>query len=273
MPFVKTEHFIYHRLLPNTLKTKFSLLLEKKAFSQNKSYITVVSRSIYPDMYRLFDRATKNITIIENGIDPLIYNRKAYKRQRKELGFKDEDILFVQVARFALIKDHRTLMNAWGKVTDYFQDKSLSLKLLLIGEGEERAYIENFIEENHLQNTVVLTGSINNVAEYLAVSDVGVLSSRGEGLCLALIEKMLMKLPLIVSDIDSNRILVENNETGLLFPVGEEDTLAHSIIYMIENPDERKRMGENGYKKALDNFSLDSMIKKYESFYHEILSK
>jgi glycosyltransferase involved in cell wall biosynthesis len=273
VPFVKTEHFVHHQFLPDTFKTKFSLLLEKKAFSQNKSYITTVSRSIYPDMQRLFGGVTKKIAIIENGINPLAYNRESYKRQRNELGLNGEDIIFVQVARLALIKDHRTLMNAWKKVADYFQCKPLFLKLLLIGEGGERTYIENFMKENQLQDTVVLTGSIDNVAEYLAVSDVGVLSSRGEGLCLALIEKMLMKLPLIVSDIESNRILVENNENGLLFPVGDEDALAKSIIYMVENSKERERMGENGYKKALQHFSLNSMINKYEIFYHEILSE
>jgi glycosyltransferase involved in cell wall biosynthesis len=270
--FVKTEHFIHHQLLPPTFKTGLSLWLEKKAFSQNQSYITTVARTLYPNMCHLFGKVVKKIVVIENGVDTQIYDRSSCKTQRERFGFRNEDIIFVQVARLVEIKDPRTLIKAWKTVIDYFRHQSLFLKLLFIGDGDERDYLENYIEENQLHNSVILTGNIDHVAEYLSISDVGVLASRGEGLCLSLIEKMLMQLPLIVSDIESNQILVENNVNGLLFPVENEEALAQSMIYMVENPEKRRKMGENGYKKAKQHFSLDRMIKNYEDFYDEILS-
>jgi glycosyltransferase involved in cell wall biosynthesis len=271
--FVKTEHSRHHALQSTNFRAKIGLFIEKKAFKLNPSCLISVSESVYQISKKLFENETQRMLLIENGIDTKKFNRLIYNVSKQQFGIPDNAIVFVCTGNLGWIKDHSTLLKAWEIAVRYFLEKPISIRLILIGEGPERSNITSFIEKNHLTNTVILTGNIKNVPEYLAISDVGVLTSISEGLSLALIEKMMMKLPLIVSDIESNRILVNEHENGLLFPVGDECVLAQHIIYMAENQEKRKRMGEKGYEKAVRNFSLDRMIKNYEDFYCEILSE
>ncbi len=269
--FVKTEHSLHHEILPKSLKTGLSLKIERLAFRLNTSYLTAVSPTVNKSNQRLFGKQVKELVVIKNGVDEKKFNAELYTNISKtDFGFSPENIIFMHVGRLDPVKDHLTLLKAWKKVTGNLSESHF-LRLLLVGEGPERLNIETFIHDNHLEKSIQLTGTVSNIPEYLAISDVALLTSLSEGLPLVLAEEMLMHLPLIVSDIESNKLLVKPGENGLLFPVGNSDALAESITFLAENPDKRKEMGLHGFQLAQQYYTLPVMLHGYENFYKRIV--
>lgn len=173
------------------------------------------------------------------------------------------------IGRLCDQKDYVTLIQAFEIVHRVYRDYNLEI----YGEGPDKAKIENLIEYLNLQNCVMLKGVCKNAIQRIADTRMFVLSSKYEGMPNALMEAMGVGLPVISTDCPNGPAeLIENGINGMLVPVGDVQTLAKAIIYLIENPKKAEVMGKNA-RTILKTHSIETQANEYREFLHSIFGK
>jgi glycosyltransferase involved in cell wall biosynthesis len=188
--------------------------------------------------------------------------------KRREQGVGEGDPVIGIAARFASVKDHATLLRAFGRVRVVRPDA----KLVLAGDGELRGDLEALGDELNLGESVRFLGVRRDVPELLATWDVFCLSSLSEGTSVTLLEAMAAGLPTVVTDVGGNPEIVEHGATGLLAPRGDDAGLADAMLALLADPQRRRRMGEAGRERVTRLFTLDRMIEDYRRLYRDVLS-
>ena len=141
---------------------------------------------------------------------------------------------------------------------------------VLVGDGPERAHLEELARELGVADRVVLPGWQDEPAAQLRAFDVLVSPSRSEALPLAIVEAMLAGLPVVATDVGSVSEAVVAGETGLLVAPEDAAALAEAILTLRDDPDARRRMGERGRQLAGERFTPEAMAQAFEALYREI---
>src|SRR3989338_6105678 len=122
-------------------------------------------------------------------------------------------------------------------------------KIIIAGEGPEKAKLENKVREKKLEN-VFFVGQVEKPEKLLAECDVFVLPSLSEGLPIAMLEAMASRKPCVVTDIG---LPVENGKTALVVKQGDAKGLAEALNALLANPVLAKRIAENGFRHVKEN--------------------
>lgn len=138
---------------------------------------------------------------------------------------------------------------------------------LIAGDGHLRPALEARARELNVQNHIRFLGQRRDVEDILAGSDIALNTSDSEGLSNSVIEAMRAGLPVIASDVEGNRELIENGLTGCLFPAGNYEELAKQVLYLLKNPEVAERLGTTAGKRVEERFSVAEMIENYSRFY------
>ncbi|MCS6831791.1 MAG: GT4 family glycosyltransferase PelF [Armatimonadota bacterium] len=136
-------------------------------------------------------------------------------------------------------------------------------KAFVVGDGVQRAELEQMATQLHIQQQTVFTGVLEQIPAVWRTMDVAVLTSRVEGLPNVLIEAAACGVPAVSTDVGAVRDVVLDGETGYVVPLPDEHALAERILYLLEHPDERKRMGEHARQHAEAHFDLRQMVDRY----------
>jgi glycosyltransferase involved in cell wall biosynthesis len=199
--------------------------------------------------------------VVPNGIPLAAFgpNPNARARARLELGIPDGAFVVGSVGRLAPEKDYPLLVRA---LTPLLGD---ALRLVLVGEGEARAEIERTIPADKAR-FVTLTGARSDVAALLGAFDVFALSSRTEGLPLAVPEAMATGLPVVATAVGGLPSSVPSS-CGVLVPPGEQDALRGALAALALDRARAAVMGRSARRHALACFSLDRVTDAYEAVY------
>lgn len=130
--------------------------------------------------------------------------------------------------------------------------------------GNRSSLSETFMQE---QSAIVYLGHRDDIREQLAQTDIFVLPSYREGLPRTSMEAMSMGLPIVTTDVVGCRETVVNGINGFIVPPKNGNALAEAIETLILNPFVRKRMGEAGREKAVDEFDMDIIVTKHLEVY------
>jgi len=204
---------------------------------------------------------TKNVYVLANypQINPTLKLTTLHGETGKRL---------VCLANLRPDKDHINLLNALSEVFKLQPDWSLHL----VGHFYEDDYyrsIKSFIIERHLEKQVFIYGSCADVSNVLNQSTIGVLSSKSEGLPIALLEYGLAKLPVVATNVGDCSKVISNNEEGLLVEPINYKVLAEALLTYINDLDLRTKVAENLYLKVTATFSeakvMESLIKIYKA--------
>jgi glycosyltransferase involved in cell wall biosynthesis len=165
-------------------------------------------------------------------------------------------------------KDHITLLNAFKLVSQQFPDLTLHcVGLDLKDEYSEKVYEK--LNELDLENKAFFYGSKEDIGNIIQQSDICVLSSKSEGLPIALLEYGLFEKPVLVTDVGDSGIVVKHKKNGLIIEKENEKTLAESLSYLINNKEIAKEFGENLKQTIEEKFSeekyINNLIKIYNS--------
>jgi glycosyltransferase involved in cell wall biosynthesis len=138
----------------------------------------------------------------------------------------------------------------------------LDVTVVVLGEGPERARLEAVARE--LGVRLLLPGRVPDVAEVLRRADVFVHPARWEGFGLAVLEAMLVSLPVVASNVSSLPELVSDGETGLLVPPDDPEALRAALERVLADPGE---LGARGYERARREFSVERMAARTAALY------
>lgn len=146
-------------------------------------------------------------------------------------------------------KDYYTLLKGFKGA----KERGLTEKLYILGEGEERKLIESWIDELNLKNDVILLGKYRNPYPWIKNAKLFVHSSRFEGLPTVLIEALICGVPVISSDCPTGPSeILKKGTIGLLYDVGDSETLKKQILELLKNSIEYKNYKERAIKRSLD---------------------
>jgi glycosyltransferase involved in cell wall biosynthesis len=115
-----------------------------------------------------------------------------------------------------------------------------------------------------------MLGKRTDVKALLLESDIFVLPSRREGMPNALMEAMLLGLPCIATDISGCQDLIKHGESGLLVPPANVEKLADAITYLMNNPNEGKKMGTLARKTILELNTMEIVANQYLALYNNV---
>jgi glycosyltransferase involved in cell wall biosynthesis len=211
----------------------------------------------------------RRVGVIYNGIDLSPYSSAPGDRAavRQELGVGPGECLIMQVARLDYLKDHATAIRTMTHVVGRLPQA----RLLLIGEGPLRGSIQEQVERWSLKGFVRLLGLRGDVRRLLAAADLFLLTSISEGIPLTVIEAMAARLPVVSTRVGGVPEVVEDQQTGLLAPAGDDAALAEQICRLLQNATLRQEIGERGWSRATSLFSEQLMHSRYHDLYSEML--
>jgi glycosyltransferase involved in cell wall biosynthesis len=118
---------------------------------------------------------------------------------------------------------------------------------------------------------VIFTGYTRAVGEYLSALDIYVNPTLDEGFGIAVVEAMLSKLPVILSDRGAHPELIVEGESGYLYRGGDAESLAARIKFLMEHPEKRIEIGTKACERAKDRFSPPSYVLNYLQMVEKIL--
>lgn len=171
----------------------------------------------------------------------------------------------IMVARFAAQKDHASLLQGLAILRD------LDWRLTLIGGGNAES-THALIHILGLQNRVEILGQRGDVAEWLARSDVFVLTTHWEGFPRSIVEAMRAGLPVVATNVAGVPEAVAEGATGYLLPPRDVVAVSEKLRLLIESPTKRLEMGAAGRARFLSEFTFEHMFEKTMAVYQEVLA-
>jgi glycosyltransferase involved in cell wall biosynthesis len=212
--------------------------------------------------------AAENIGVVHNGCDTARFRPRPGPASvlRGQLGFAEDDLVLIVVARLHAGKGHRVLLEAVRLLLDTFP----RLKLICLGEGELEAELRAACEALCLSDCVRLVGQQSNVPDWLAAADISVLPSFYEGLPLTVLESMACGLPTVASKVGGIPEVIEDGSTGMLVPPGDPQLLARAIASLLHNPEGRARMGRAACARIAGSFTLERQCHQTQEIYFEL---
>lgn len=206
----------------------------------------------------------RQVVYIPNGI-ALTSAQRSARDVRDGLQTPPEATVIGTVARLHASKSQEDLLRAFGLVRQRVPDAVL----WLVGEGERRAALEQEARRLGIAAHVRMPGTRLDVRDVLEAMDVFVLSSRWEGMPNALMEAMAAGRPVIASDIDGIRKLIQHGETGWRVPPGDPATLAQTIFEVLADRPRAAQVGRAALEHVREHFSIERMADAYARLYRE----
>ena len=248
------------------VRTRFYAFLERLTAPLSHRIICLTAREI--DQYLCAHIGKRRqYTYIYNGIDLQSFTPVQREETRRAFQIPDRAIACITIGRLVPVKGQADLLRAFQIVLKTHPD----LYLLIVGEGELRTELESLSQALGMADRVIFTGWRTDIPALLSAADIFVLPSHNEGLGLVLIEAMACRLPAIATDVGGVPDVVIHGQTGLLVPVKAPEALAEAIAHLSSRPDLRHKMGQAGYRRALDHFSIQTTARKTETLYRELL--
>lgn len=171
------------------------------------------------------------------------------------------EIKLISIAHFRPSKDYRTLF----KAVKIVKQKGYNIKLNVLGNIDNQTWPFEMLKELSIEENVNILGFTQKTKEYIDQSNFLILSSFLEGTPNALLEAMSRKKPVIASDIPGNDFVVNESKGGFLFKLEDEIDLADKIVDMIAlSENQRKELGNNGFNFVLENYEINTILKKWE---------
>ncbi|MGA9061964.1 MAG: glycosyltransferase [Terracidiphilus sp.] len=208
------------------------------------------------------------LSVLGNGIEVEAWQPDAQSRcaARRELGCADE-FLWLAVGRLEAVKDYPTTLGALAGVPE-------TARLLVSGTGPLEMELVQLAARLGLERRVHFLGFEPNVKRWMQAADGFVLSSRYEGLPMALLEAGACGLPAVATDVLGTREVIVDGETGWLTPAGDAHGLAETMARLMHTPpDERCAMGERARLRVAEQFSLETVLDRWERLYAEMLDR
>jgi N-acetyl-alpha-D-glucosaminyl L-malate synthase BshA len=235
-------------------------------FSINKSDgVTAVSYSLRDDTYKSF-KIKNEIKVIHNFIDFSRF-KKINKDHFKKIIAPQNEKIIVHTSNFRKVKRVEDVIYIFKKIYE-----KIPSKLLLIGDGPERQYLEELCRQIGLCDEIRFLGKQDAIEELLAIADLFIMPSSNESFGLAALEAMACEVPVISTDVGGLPEVNIHGVTGFLSPVGDVESMAKNAIHILQNDEIHQTFRKNALTQA-KKFDIENILPQYESYYEEVLER
>lgn len=217
-------------------------------FADGVVFQTKPARDFFPKQVQ------RKSTILSNPLNPMFLNHSC-SRERENL--------IAAVGRLDENKNHAMLIQGFEKIAKEFP----SMKLVIYGEGESRPKLEKMIQEKGLQERVSLPGNITDIPDKLCKARIFTLTSNTEGMPNTIMEAFALGIPVVATDCPCGgpAELIQNDENGILIPVGNANALADAFRKILYDEAFEKKLGENAFASS-KLYEPERVNKAWEEF-------
>lgn len=228
-------------VLHKALKLRSDLILsEHISFERSSTLVRFLKRISYRwadhlvlltqhDFNLLYSNKKTQCSVIRNASSfPEVDNKVIHAKQK----------IVLAVGRLTYQKDFHRLLDIWASINN-----SMGWQLRIVGDGEEHMSLQRKIEEYQISNSVTLVPATKNITKEYALASILVMTSRFEGLPLALIEAKSFALPAVAFDCPTGpKELISNDIDGFLIPVNDNDLFKNKLLELMSETSTLKRM-------------------------------
>jgi glycosyltransferase involved in cell wall biosynthesis len=257
---VHTEHEFYSLARPRTQR-----LL--RGLTTLADRVTAVAPAVTAFLRETVGVAQDKLETITNGV-PLDLFRSARPIDRADLGCGDDDVVIGCVARLSPEKGQAVLLQA----VQLLRAKYPQVRLLLIGEGEDRTRLRRLADQLGLDGAVRFLGMRSDVPELMASCDLVALPSLQEGSPLALVEALAAGKAVVATETGAVPELIQHGHTGLLVPPGNPRVLSAALGYVIDDREMRRKLGSQGVQMVERHFDFRVTAGRYREVYESVLA-
>jgi glycosyltransferase involved in cell wall biosynthesis len=209
--------------------------------------------------------------LIRRGLDKnkisVIYNGISEVEERKALPVTLKGLVIGTAARLTKIKGINYLIEAFSFLVKKYRELSLAI----LGDGEERKTLENLTGKLGIRESVYFLGSIPNAKSYFTNFDIFVLPSLMDFLPISILEALSVGRAVVATKVGGIPEIIEDGKSGILVPAKDSRTLAEAIEVLIVDRGLREMIGENGYKRFREGFTVERMVEKTNEIYKDLI--
>ena len=226
--------------------------------------------------YRKFNRVLCVSSSVKNAFDKkynidnssIQYNpvneKEILKKSKELIVHKQANLQFVTLGRLVPQKGYDRLVKCIKKIRDEGYD---NFNIWILGEGEQREFLEEYIEDNALEKYVTLLGFKSNPYPYIAASDAFICSSRSEGFSTVATESLILGKPIFTVDCAGMKELFGNYECGMIVNNNEDD-LYEMILNILIDTNKISKYNSNIFNRQ-KNFTLERRMMEIEDLINE----
>ncbi len=242
-------------------------LLPLVRFSIEKSDgVTAVSRYLAEKTATHFD-IDRQVAVIPNFINTGTWQRVDARALRERFSPDGAPIL-VHTSNFRPVKRVTDVIRIFQQVRE-----KIDAKLLMIGDGPDRAEAERICRDEGFCEDVHFLGKQSGLVELLSACDLFLIPSQNESFGLSALEAMACGLPVISSSVGGLPELVRHGETGYISEIGDIDRMARYAIELLTDRRRYERFSDAARTRASSMFGADVLVEQYEHFYRQCLGK
>ncbi len=239
--------------------TKFSI--------EHSDGVTAISKYLREQTQKVFE-IENSIEVIHNFVNCDLYKRDPGAAQRRAQFADSNERILVHLSNFRPVKRLLDVIEIFDRV-----QKQIPAKLLLMGDGPDRAAAEWLVRRKGIQERVFFLGKQERVQEKLALADLMLLPSQLESFGLAALEAMACEVPSIATRVGGVPEVIEDGRTGCLAEVGDVERMARCAIELLSDEKRLREMGYRARVSAQSRFCSTKIIPQYEQFYERVLAR
>lgn len=247
------------------LKSLVYLLMER-CLAPLTDKIVCISEAERASALRRRVAAEDRLELIPNGIDVAAVMDAAPK-SRSGLGIGDDAFVVGMVGRLSPQKAPDVFIRAARLIRDAIPESAF----VIVGDGEERAWVERYAAENGLK--LVVTGWTYEPYAYLKTFDVALLLSRWEGFGLAVVEYMAAGKNVVAARTDAIPTLVDDGTDGLLVSVDSPEDVRDKVLWLYNHPEEAARMRAAALDKVRRNYDISRVVEQHAEMFLRLCRK
>jgi glycosyltransferase involved in cell wall biosynthesis len=233
---------------------------------QKADRIVALSKGVAADLIAISSGLRDRVTVIYNaGVEADLLEKAREKLSADEL---PKTRLVVSCGRLKELKGFAYLIDALAEIR-----KTVPASLWIIGEGDERAALEERIRRHDLQHAVRLLGFQHNPFKYMAVADVFVLSSLFEGFGNVIVEAMACGVPVVATDCPYGPgEIISDGKNGSLVKPADASALAAAILRVLNDENLSRKLSVAGKDRAND-FNAHTIAAEYGELFLEVANR
>jgi sugar transferase (PEP-CTERM/EpsH1 system associated) len=247
--------------------------LVRRVYRPFVTHFVALSRDLESYLRYEVGAPASRVTQIDNGVDTgRFHPSPAGRAPIPGCSFVGSGLFLVgTVGRMEAVKDPLNLVRAFVTALRTAPRARESLRLVMIGDGPQRAAAERVLRDAGLANLAWFAGERADVPDILRGLDCFALPSLAEGVSNTILEAMASGLPVVATRVGANADLMMEGMTGRLVPPNDSGALADALLAYFADPAAARRHGKAGRHHVEQHFSLESMVRRYERLYFDLL--
>ncbi|MEA2063959.1 MAG: N-acetyl-alpha-D-glucosaminyl L-malate synthase BshA [Gemmatimonadota bacterium] len=262
------------RLITTLHGTDITLVGQEESFKsitrfsiQHSDGVTAVSDSLRRQTLEIF-RLDRPIEVIPNFVDTGVFRRREdYDCCRSRLAAAGEKII-MHISNMRPVKRLTDVVKIFARVVE-----KVRCRLVLVGDGPDRASAHNLARELGLGDRCVFLGAQEPVDSLLNLADLYLQPSETESFGLGILEALSIGVPVVATRCGGPEEVVVHGVNGYLSGVGDVDQMAADAVRLLTDKELYRSFSASARQRAIDQFEIGKITRRYEDFYRSVLEQ